>query len=66
MTLTPEFIEKLKTVAASKCWADVENLAVDDYAGGNIDDAYDGGERAGYVQLAREVLENIGIDWENK
>ena len=35
------------------------DICVDDYAGGNVDDAYYGGERAGYTQLARDLLKAI-------
>jgi hypothetical protein len=37
---------------------------VDDYAGGNIDDAFYGGQHDGEVTLAREILTELGIGWE--
>jgi len=50
-------IEKLKTISLNqKAWSDDPDFMVDDYAGGNIDDAYYGGVRDGEVLLARELL----------
>ena len=43
-------------LAEKKIAADNEDFMVDDYAGGNIDDAYSLGERAGEVLLARDIL----------
>lgn len=63
MTLTLDYIEKLKETAARQCWEDVEDLEVDDYAGGNIDDAYSGGYRAGEVMMARDILSALDISW---
>jgi len=37
--------------------------ALDDYAGGNVDDAYSKGARAGEIDLARRVLERIGVPY---
>jgi hypothetical protein len=59
------FIARLKDLARGECYYDDpdEDKIVDDYAGGNIDDAFDVGERAGEVVLARDVLDAMGIDW---
>jgi hypothetical protein len=64
--MTNEMIERLKKLARSKCFYDDEDedKIIDDYAGGNVDDAFRLGERAGEVMLAREVLEALNIDWE--
>jgi hypothetical protein len=59
MALSTETIEKLKKLAASECWDDDEDLMINDYAGGNVDDAYYGGYRSGEVGLAREILAEI-------
>ena len=58
-------IAKLKTFAESRvfCDDDGEDVIVDDYAGGNIDDAFYLGERQGEVMLAREILDAIGVDY---
>ena len=42
---------------------DGEYLMIDEYAGGNIDDAFSMGERAGEIQLARDTLAQLGIEW---
>ena len=47
---------RLDWLAARKCWADDDNFSVEDYAGGNLDDAYAGGERDGETLLARNLL----------
>lgn len=56
--------EKLKTelekLAKRKCWCDDEDFMIDDYAGGNIDDAYYGGSADGETLLARELLKTFG------
>lgn len=54
-------------IANRKCWydnlEDGEYLEIDAYAGGNIDDAFYGGENAGAIQLARDTLSQLGIEW---
>lgn len=40
-----------------------EYAQVDDYAGGNVDDAYVLGTSDGRIELAREILSNLGILW---
>jgi len=37
-------------------WDDNENAMIDDYAGGNIDDAYYRGNSDGEIELARQIL----------
>lgn len=65
--MTGEMIKKLKKIAARKCWSDECNaedgdvFCVDDFAGGNIDDAYFGGVADGRADLARSVLDCIGV-----
>lgn len=55
----PRLIEKLKKLAAEECWSDNPDFVAEDYAGGNFDDAYTGGEHSGRVELAREILREI-------
>lgn len=59
-------IEQLKKSARQECFYDDadEDVIVDDYAGGNVDDAFSAGEIAGEVMLARSILEELGISWE--
>lgn len=59
MNRLKETIEKL---AAKSAWFDDEEFMVDDYAGGNIDDAYQGGIKDGRVELARELLAILNED----
>lgn len=63
--MNEELIKKLKELAKSECWDDNMNddSIVDDFAGGNVDDAYWGGEHTGRVKLARETLDSLGIIW---
>ena len=58
-------IEELKRIARQECFYDDEDedVIVDDYAGGNIDDAFSVGETAGETMLARSLLEDLGIEW---
>ncbi len=51
---------KLEKLAGRQCWCDDGGFMVDDYAGGNIDDAYYGGVDDGQAVLARELLEEFG------
>lgn len=50
----------LLKVAKRSCWEDGlsedEDAMVDDFAGGNIDDAYAGGMDSGEILFARELL----------
>ena len=55
MTLE-ELKTKLEKEVKDGCWADDPEFAICDYACGNIDDAYWGGDTTGRVQLARELL----------
>lgn len=59
-------VKRLKKLAETRSWADgleEPDTIVDDYAGGNIDDAYYGGERAGETSLARSILKELGIEF---
>lgn len=51
---------KLEKLAARQCWSDDEEAMTDDFAGGNIDDAYFGGCDDGEAILAREILAEFG------
>lgn len=52
----------LEEIASQGCWGDneEEDFMVNDYAGGNIDDAFYGGAISGRVILARELLDQFG------
>lgn len=52
--------EKLMEMAQQTCWCDDEESFVpDDYAAGNIDDAYYGGTNDGEVIFARKLLKDF-------
>lgn len=67
--MNEELIKELKELAARGTWYDDseengnEYLMIDDYAGGNFDDAFYGGERAGETDLARKILTSLDISW---
>jgi hypothetical protein len=66
--MTEEMIAKLKTLAQDECAGDELNdpnadVVVDDFAGGNVDDAFSSGEHTGRVELAREILDGLNIDY---
>lgn len=54
---TSELKAFLENLAGKEVWEDDPDSIVDDFAGGNVDDAYDGGFRAGQTILAREILD---------
>lgn len=57
MTVAVKLLEeKLQKIANQVVWSDDAEFMVNDYAGGNIDDAFYGGQDDGAVQLARELL----------
>lgn len=51
--------EKLKGIASCECWRDNKDFTPYDYSGGNIDDAYYGGNQDGGVELARILLKDF-------
>jgi len=61
--MNEKLIERLKKLAERRVWADgfTGETYIDDYAGGNIDDAYYGGENSGETILARSILTELGI-----
>ena len=65
--MNEEFIQRLKELAASDAWADElgdgSDVIIDDFAGGNVDDAFWGGYESGEIQLAREILSELNIKW---
>ncbi len=65
MQLSEKMIAKLVTLASTRCFYDDEDedVIIDDYAGGNVDDAFQIGECAGEIMLARVVLKHIGVGW---
>lgn len=52
-------LKLVSDLAKVKIAVDNDDFMVDDYAGGNIDDAYALGERAGEVQLARDIKDML-------
>jgi hypothetical protein len=61
-TLSPEFIEKLKSLAKEKAWNDNQDFSPYDYSG-IYADAYYGGRADGEIGLARYVLDQLGISY---
>lgn len=59
-TLPTEFLERLRKIANAEGWSDKmgedPGCIIDDFAGGNVDDAYYGGTRDGEILLARDIL----------
>lgn len=66
--LPQHLIDSLINVAKQKSafddLADDEFYVADDYAGGNIDDAFNNGMNEGNISMARLVLTTCGINWE--
>jgi hypothetical protein len=59
-----KFVERLKKAAERQSWTEKdEDSIIDDYAGGNVDDAYHGGVEDGETYLAREILTHLKIEW---
>lgn len=56
-------IVNLLKEAQGEVWDDDPDFMTDDYAGGNIDDAFAGGERAGRAHMARDALDVLGVSW---
>ncbi len=55
-----KILEIITPLATKEVWSDrFDEIIVDDYAGGNIDDAFYGGQDDGETQLARRLLEAI-------
>jgi len=65
--LTPERIEKLKSMAALETtWEKINKdpmTCLLDYCGENYDDAFSLGTKTGKICLARAILEELGISW---
>ena len=56
-------IGDLVKLANQECWSDDDDLVVYDYSGSNVDDAFDGSYNSGRVELARQVLTDLGVEW---
>lgn len=54
-----ELFQKIKDTAAKEARSDNDDFMVDDYAGGNIDDAYQQGTEDGEIWFARELLDIV-------
>lgn len=63
VTVNQEVIDRLIKTAKESAWCDNEEFMVDDYAAGNIDDAYYGGCTDGEILLARQILTMLGVDY---
>ena len=56
-----EVIDHLKMLAAKDAHVDVNEFCINDSVGGNLDDAYSFGVDDGYILLARELLDMLGV-----
>lgn len=63
LKLTDKELEALKKAACRATWTDDQDTIIDDYAGGNIDDAYQGGVDDGETIAAQYLLTAIGVKW---
>ena len=64
--MNEEFINRLKELASSDSWTDEifsESITLDNFACGNVDDAFRGGHESGQIELARDVLSALNIKW---
>ena len=62
--MSEEMLNLLKQIAGRSCYSDDPDLdCVDDYAGGNVDDAFSLGVNNGEVTLARSILTSMGVEW---
>jgi hypothetical protein len=59
MRISEQLREKLKKLASRECWCDDIEAIINDFAGGNIDDAYSGGFEDGQAKLAEELLNDL-------
>lgn len=66
--MNEKIVENLKSIAKKKAWADKltadGSCIIDDFAGGNVDDAYYGGCSDGEILLARNILDRLSISYE--
>ena len=53
-------LQAIKKVAFRTIQSDNEDFDLNDYAGGNIDDAYEIGQNEGEVYFARQLLKAVG------
>lgn len=61
--LSGVIIEHLIKLAKRETWADQEDFDPQDFSGGNFDDAYYNGSADGESQLARDILNQLNIDY---
>jgi hypothetical protein len=54
-----ELIERLKKITAKKAKSETEDFNVNDWSGGNVDDAFQIGYDDGQIHLAESVLETL-------
>lgn len=63
MNLTSDQIDRLRDIAKREALRDDEDLTVYDYPGSNVDDAYERGLLDGETELARDLLNELGVVW---
>lgn len=57
-----KLLQLIRSTAAETARSDDEDFMVQDYAGGNIDDAYEMGVDDGGIQFARTLLSMLGSE----
>lgn len=62
-TISDNMIKQLIAIAKRSAVFDEHDM-VDDFAGGNIDDAYNIGSEDGETSLARQILTDMNIPYE--
>lgn len=62
--MSPKVLRKLKKFAERSHWYDDEDMCVYDYSGSNVDDAFESGTYLGEIRLAREILDELNIEYE--
>jgi FKBP-type peptidyl-prolyl cis-trans isomerase (trigger factor) len=65
-TLSEKTIERLKKLAKQETWADAmkkdNDVLVVDFAGTNVDDAFEGGVDVGNTEIARLIIAELGVE----
>ena len=63
--MSPEQVASLRKLAEKKAWDD-DPEGIGDYLSSNQDDAYYGGVGDGKIQMARELLDELGIEYKKQ
>lgn len=61
--ISEKMISELKRLASQELPLDDPHCIIMDVCGGNYDDAYQVGEDEGRREIARDILDDLGIGW---